>query len=454
MKKTFSLLAMLWMLMSQSFAADGIKTIIKGNVNKKDVKVINLFKREMMRRPAASSAVKTNGQFQLALNLTTAGFYLVSDSLGLINGFEMYLNPGDQLTVKIENDEFIMSGKGSGINQLLYENHKKYPYNEADPTSFSQTYINRIKAINSSANGEVIRKRTLLLGNEQGEYLSKTYRPLIESRGYPTGKGMIEVNFTDLNISLVPEIVIYPNWSQLITELMFAKMNAGQLKVNSIQTWVADFGHAIENQRLKEDYVVAMLESAVSYSDFTSINEVIKAALPLIKDPQKRARANALKSKVSQRIGFYKNAMPGTNLSSYTFNDINGKQVSISDFKGKFIYIDIWTTGCMPCMAEAPYLKKIEHEMEGKDIVFLSISCDSGPEVWKKTIERYQLTGGQQLLMSSGYNDPFFERVGKSGVPRFLILDKEGKMFDYNSSKRPSNPLLKIYLTELTNKSL
>lgn len=451
-RRQLALIAFGLMVIIKSFAAEGIKTTINGSVDKKEIKIINLFKREMRRRPEVSGAVKPNGQFQLMMNLKTAGFYRVTDSADQVKEFEMYITPGDQISMKVENGTFIMSGKGSGLNQLLYDIQKKYAYSSTDPTSHFQTYTLRNKAINSSTNSEVIAKRALLLGNAQGEYLNEVYGALMESKIHPNPTGIVEAKMTDLNLQLLPEIMVYPSWKQLLIELMYAKMNAGQLKVNTMKTWVADFGQAIANQKLRESFVAALLENSVLQADLVSINDVIKAALPLIKDPQKMARVNQLKIKAAEPTYFYKCAKPGTDLSSYTFKDINGKQVAISDFKEKFIFIDIWTTGCMPCMAEAPYLKKLEHEMQGKDIVFLSISCDSSAEVWKRTMKQYNLTGGEQLLMN-GYNDPFFVKVGKSGVPRFMILDKEGKMFDYNCEKRPSNPLLKIYLTELTNPS-
>ena len=434
-----------------TFAADGMKTIVKGTVLGTEIKSVLMYNR-LNRGMKTSGAVKPDGQYQLVMNLKTAGFYRVSDDTDPAAGFELYLNPGDQITLKKENGKVVMTGKGSALNQFLYNLGQRFPYPAgAAPQVLTETYNNRVKAIQQSAGAEVMRRKSLLLGNAQGEYLHEIYGPLMASKAYPTANGIMEINFTGSDLRLVPEIVIYPGWSQMITELMHAKMTAGQLNVRNIHTWVADFGNAIEHQILKEDYIVALLEASVSYADFTSVNEEIRYALPLVKNPLKKNRIKALKGIVAQRIGFFKNAMPGTDFSAFTFQDTNGKRVSVGDYKGKIIYIDIWTTGCMPCMAEAPYLKKLEHEMEGKDIVFLSISCDSGPEIWKKTIQKYNLAGGRQLLMNGGYNDPFFEKISKSGVPRFLILDKEGKMFDFNSCKRPSNPLLKIYLNGLLN---
>ena len=51
----------------------------------------------------------------------------------------------------------------------------------------------------------------------------------------------------------------------------------------------------------------------------------------------------------------------------FTFKDITGKEVSLSDLKGKYVYIDVWATWCGPCNAEIPHLRKLEEEFEGRN---------------------------------------------------------------------------------------
>nr|WP_162988900.1 TlpA disulfide reductase family protein [Pedobacter schmidteae] len=278
--------------------------------------------------------------------------------------------------------------------------------------------------------------------------MDKIFGPIVDAKMHGTDTVMKEVAGVDLNIRLVPEIMAHLNWRQLITELMFAKMRAGQLKVRNSHTWIADFGNAIENQKLKEAYIVASLSYSVSMGDMVSIQREIKAALPLVKKPANIAKIKGLKPKIDMAMNLYKTALPGTDMSQFTFQNANGEQVSIKDFKGKLVFVDIWNTGCKPCIAEIPYLKHLEHEMQGKDIVFLSVSCDYDLASWKRFLQKRNMTG-QQLIMI-GKKDTFFNKIGGGGIPRFVILDKEGKMLDYNC-KRPSNPVLNIYLTELLN---
>ncbi|SMC88127.1 TlpA disulfide reductase family protein [Pedobacter nyackensis] len=440
-----------WMFSCPAFASNDIKTIVKGSIQGIDIKHITIFNRESVRGSRVTDSINSNGQFQFNLNVKVPGFYVVSMGEDEPTEFEMYLNPGDQLSLKIAKDQVFMIGKGSVLNQFLYDMATKFKYNPLDLASHLETYNNQVNAINSSTNAEVVRRKALLLGNAQGVFLDQTFGPLLESKAHGADGKMMQVNFSDLNILLIPEIMVHPNWRLNITELMFAKMKAGQLKINHAHSWVADFGKAIENQKLREAYITATLTYAASIGDLVAVPKEINAVLPLVKNPVSVAKINGLKAKINQGLNFYKNAPLGTDMSAYAFQNAKDELVSIKDYKGKLIYVDIWNTGCKPCIAEMPYLKQLEQDLHGEDIVFLSVSCDYDLAMWKRFLQKHNMTGEQLIMM--GKKDTFFDKIGKGGVPRFVILDKQGKMLDYNSCKRPSNPILKIYLTELLNQS-
>ena len=58
--------------------------------------------------------------------------------------------------------------------------------------------------------------------------------------------------------------------------------------------------------------------------------------------------------------------------------------MDFAQFRGKYVYIDLWASWCVPCCREVPHLQKLEKELENKDVVFLSISIDQNPSAWKK----------------------------------------------------------------------
>ena len=118
----------------------------------------------------------------------------------------------------------------------------------------------------------------------------------------------------------------------------------------------------------------------------------------------------------------------GDQAPTFKYLDINGKEVSLSDLKGKYVYIDVWY--------ELPHLKELEKKMHGKKIVFVSISCDKDKAAWEKMVKEQGL-GGVQL--HNGGDREFMTAFGIRGIPRFILLDKEGKIVNPNMT-RPSNP--------------
>ncbi len=136
---------------------------------------------------------------------------------------------------------------------------------------------------------------------------------------------------------------------------------------------------------------------------------------------------------------------------SPTFNypDNNGNSVSLEDLKGKYVYIDVWATWCGPCKVEIPYLKEIDNEFKGKDIAFVSLSIDKmeHKEKWLKMIQDEKLQG-IQVLADKDWNSDFVTAFNIKGIPRFILLDKDGNIVDANAP-RPSDPNLKGLLNSL-----
>lgn len=138
---------------------------------------------------------------------------------------------------------------------------------------------------------------------------------------------------------------------------------------------------------------------------------------------------------MNTRLAEWDHLKRGKPAKDFTFVDLDGNNVSLSDFKGKWVYIDIWATWCNPCMHEVPYLKSLEEEFAGQNIVFMSISVDKTKEPWYKTVEEMQMKGVQ---IWAGQNDIIKNFYKVSGIPRFMIIDTEGNIYS-SSANRPSD---------------
>ena len=141
------------------------------------------------------------------------------------------------------------------------------------------------------------------------------------------------------------------------------------------------------------------------------------------------------------------------------YENYKGGTTSLSDLKGKYVYVDLWATWCGPCKAEIPFLKEVEKEYHDKNIEFVSISVDNGRgfkdnsmelahEGWKNMIKEKEL-GGIQLMSDKAWKSDFVEGFNVRGIPRFILIDPKGNVVNADAP-RPSSPKLKALFTELS----
>ena len=126
-----------------------------------------------------------------------------------------------------------------------------------------------------------------------------------------------------------------------------------------------------------------------------------------------------------------------------------GGTTSLTDLKGKYVYIDVWATWCGPCKAEIPFLKKVEKKYHNKNIEFVSLSIDVAKDhgKWKQMIKDKEL-GGIQLMADSDWKSKFVTDYGIQGIPRFILIDPSGNIVSSNAP-RPSNKKLIDLFNEL-----
>lgn len=118
--------------------------------------------------------------------------------------------------------------------------------------------------------------------------------------------------------------------------------------------------------------------------------------------------------------------------------DAAGNEANLSDLMGKVTYIDLWATWCRPCCQEIPYFDKVvEHYKDNDKIQFLSISIDDDRDAWLRKINKDNPSWPQYLL-SGDERTQFLNTLGIKGIPRFILLDAEGR-FIQSDAVRPSS---------------
>lgn len=142
------------------------------------------------------------------------------------------------------------------------------------------------------------------------------------------------------------------------------------------------------------------------------------------------------------------------NSGKYLFKDADGNEVSLSQFKGKIIYIDVWATWCGPCIDEKSHFESLidQFATEKENIAFLEISIDKDEKKWKKMLQNKKLKG-VQLNTNKGFKSDLCQDFSIWGIPRFIIIDKNGMVVKSNA-QRPSNPEIYFYLKMLLGKEI
>jgi len=107
----------------------------------------------------------------------------------------------------------------------------------------------------------------------------------------------------------------------------------------------------------------------------------------------------------------------------FTFPGLDGKMVSLADYRGKVVLVNIWATWCKPCVDEMPSMEKLYRNFKGQDFEILAVSIDApGLKAVAPFMKKYNLTF-PALIDSEGAIKTVY---GITGVPESFIIDKQG----------------------------
>jgi thiol-disulfide isomerase/thioredoxin len=107
--------------------------------------------------------------------------------------------------------------------------------------------------------------------------------------------------------------------------------------------------------------------------------------------------------------------------------------------KGKVLFIDCWATWCSPCRGEMPYSKKLIEKFAGQNIEFIFLCIDSEYDKWKASLDEFQI-GGTHYFLNPSESSALKKILNISGIPHYIVINKEGIIAKEGFEIRPSNP--------------
>ena len=136
---------------------------------------------------------------------------------------------------------------------------------------------------------------------------------------------------------------------------------------------------------------------------------------------------------------------------NFIAEQIQGKKMRLSDFKGKIVFIDNWATWCGPCVAQRPNVLQLAKKYkDNPNIVFLMVSLDSKRSEWLKFVNQEQLSenNGTDLWIDDGMKSAYGQNYNIKFIPKYMMLDDKGVIVDSNLPE-PSLELEKLIEREL-----
>lgn len=219
--------------------------------------------------------------------------------------------------------------------------------------------------------------------------------------------------------------------SKVIKQYMAAKKSNDQAKLKDAQKQLEALGTKREGITKKfigthpDSFLSLDLLQQVSYgSSYKELNTLYTGLDTTLQNSEK-GKAFAKQLAIRQKTAIGKTA------PDFTLNNVDGKPVSLSDFKGKYVLVDFWASWCGPCRAENPNVVKAYNQYKDKNFTILGVSLDSKADNWKKAIKDDGLTW-THVSDLKGWENAAAAKYGVRAIPANFLINPEGVIIGHN----------------------
>jgi len=457
-----------------------------------------------------SQAKIENGRFKLEVNISKAGFIRIQ-SKGMPKTF-FYAEPGDSIQIAFKTDsagvtKTIYTGNNAGANNLLSEKKLLNNGQASEEIIFSAFKTEKSADLTFNLLEQEITKITAPLQHlmKEQKITQSCYDAMIsetEQKMLFWTNGVLRGYF-DNDEKILPLVklcrvemkklanLLYEHYDPFNIKNLIATTNDGNsytkawlikdgiipTATQKTQRWTPydkQFGVLVnqistldyapdENQMfyLGNSLLLATVFKPMSDDDFVKIFDTYKSAFP--KSPYIPVIAAYLtengkvinQEQVKSEFGLYELVNGNKQLIEKEFVGIDSiktiQAIIKKYFGGSRVFVDYWATWCSPCVAEFRNEPKLHQFLKENNIQTLYVSIDNkrSMENWKKTVERYQLTGYHYLVNQevNANLDRWFV-----GIPRYMLFDSNGEVLNDNLPRPSKQEELFNQIRKLLNK--
>lgn len=303
--------------------------------------------------------------------------------------------------------------------------------NDISVTSYLKRILESADSIAKTASTDIVKDYLALRGYI--DYVSVTMQI---QRAYRE-RGKIMPQAVVAGIKPISEIIknraaIY--FPQEIASLVMADIAIGK----TIHERLARLHKEVNDSAIVANTETLLLWQFVATYDFSQGVEAGFATLDSI------AKGHSQYEEMVAQLKMRSYSLPGAEAPDVVLTDVKGGMHRLSDFKGKYIYVDFWASWCGPCNMEIPYMKELERTLGNEMVVFVGISIDEDIDAWKSALARHSLKGNQFIG-----NQELAQMLNVQSIPRYVIYGKDGKLLNADAPRPSSGDEIRSILMKL-----
>ncbi len=156
-----------------------------------------------------------------------------------------------------------------------------------------------------------------------------------------------------------------------------------------------------------------------------------------------QAFVNGLSDAYQLRIKTRPLSLNGQPAPNFYLKDLDGQFYGREAFRDKVVLLNFWFVGCKGCLMEIPYEQQLVQKFAETPFVLLNICTNSEENAWKEWVQKKELSG-VNLLAQGNWNDKLAKSYRLTGFPRYVLVDKNGKVVNDNCPRPSSGKLEEV----------